>query len=113
MSYIHFAPRIALLAGGFVALSVATPAMAGCQSGSSANPPTTNLLNSGDLPSYRDRHQRLGCGQQCSSDGTREHGHWYFTPTLRLHGSTSLGSFSEARDLYATTLGGFAGSHRR
>ena len=41
--YIDFWPRIALLAGAFVALSLATPATAGCNSGNSKN---TALLTS-------------------------------------------------------------------
>ena len=63
MSFIPFSTRIALLASACVAISGATPVMAGCQSGSSASPPTTHLLTSADC-------QANGSGEGATAVGT-------------------------------------------
>ncbi len=108
MCYVRFSHRIAILAGSF-ALSATTPVMAGCQSGSSANPPTTNLLSSGACQATGTGTNALSVGGSANATalGSTAIG---TSADATASWSTSLGSFSEAKGLYATTLGSFAGT---
>ena len=87
MSHIDFLSRIALVAGAFAALSAATPAMAGCNSG---NLPNTYLLNTS------------GCQANASGAGATAIGD---AAVATGFSSTALGLFSRAEGRYSTAIG--------
>ena len=69
MSYIRYSHRITILAGAVVVLSLATPAMAGCQSGSAANNNSTFLLSSANCQANGSGEYATAVGDQAQAAG--------------------------------------------